>query len=92
MVTLYHISNSPSWAKSIDEGKSGGKKLDELARPINPDLSKNNRKDDVYGDGRRGDDLGPGFYDTRINAERSKRNHIRQLEALGYKVTLQPAA
>ena len=29
---------------------------------------------------------------TRINAERSKRNHIRQLEALGYTVTLQPAA
>jgi transposase len=37
-------------------------------------------------------DLGPGFYDTRIDAERRKRNHIRQLEALGYKVTLQPAA
>ena len=37
-------------------------------------------------------DLGPGFYDTRINAERRKRNHLRQLEALGYKVTLQPAA
>jgi transposase len=37
-------------------------------------------------------DLGPGFYDTRSNAERSKRNHVRQLEALGYKVTLQPAA
>jgi transposase len=37
-------------------------------------------------------DLGPGFYDTRINAERTKRNHVRQLEALGYKVTLQPAA
>jgi transposase len=37
-------------------------------------------------------DLGPGFYDTRINADRAKRNHIRQLEALGYKVTLQPAA
>jgi transposase len=36
-------------------------------------------------------DLGPGFYDTRINAERRKRNHIRQLEALGYKVTLEPA-
>jgi transposase len=36
-------------------------------------------------------DLGPGFYDTRIDAERRKRNHIRQLEALGYKVTLQPA-
>jgi transposase len=37
-------------------------------------------------------DLGPGFYDTRINPERAKRNHIRQLEALGYQVTLQPAA
>jgi transposase len=37
-------------------------------------------------------DLGSGFYDTRINAERAKRNHVRQLEALGYKVTLQPAA
>ena len=37
-------------------------------------------------------DLGASFYDTRINAERKKHNHIRQLEALGYKVTLQPAA
>jgi transposase len=37
-------------------------------------------------------DLGTGFYDTPINAERVKRNHIRQLEVLGYKVTLQPAA
>ena len=33
-------------------------------------------------------DLGPDFYDTRIGPERKKRNHIRQLEALGYKVTL----
>ncbi len=37
-------------------------------------------------------DLGAGFYDTRINPERIKRNHVRQLEALGYKVTLEPAA
>jgi transposase len=37
-------------------------------------------------------DLGPGFYDTRINPERRRRNHVRQLEALGYKVTLEPAA
>jgi transposase len=37
-------------------------------------------------------DLGPGFYDTQINAERRKRNHVRQLEALGYRVTLEPAA
>jgi transposase len=37
-------------------------------------------------------DLGSDFYDTRINPEHRKRNHIRQLEALGYKVTLEPAA
>ena len=37
-------------------------------------------------------DVGNGFYDTRINPERRKRNHIRQLQALGYKVTLEPAA
>ena len=37
-------------------------------------------------------DPGSDFYDTRINPERRKRNHIRQLEALGYKVTLEPAA
>jgi transposase len=37
-------------------------------------------------------DLGSGFYDQRINPERRKRAHIRQLEALGYKVTLEPAA
>jgi hypothetical protein len=29
---------------------------------------------------------------ARIDPERRKRNHIRQLEALGYKVTLDPAA
>jgi transposase len=37
-------------------------------------------------------DLGAGFYNTRINPERAKRNHVRQLEALGYKVTLDPTA
>ena len=37
-------------------------------------------------------DLGPSFYDTRINPERRKRTHVHQLEALGYKVTLEPAA
>jgi transposase len=37
-------------------------------------------------------DLGPGFYDTRIDADRKRRNHVRQLEALGYQVTLEPAA
>ena len=37
-------------------------------------------------------DLGPGFYNTRIDAEHNKRNHVRQLQALGYKVSLQPVA
>ena len=37
-------------------------------------------------------DLGSGFYDSHLNTSNKKRNHIRQLEALGYKVTLEPAA
>jgi transposase len=37
-------------------------------------------------------DLGSDFYDKRINPERKKQAHIHQLEALGYKVTLEPAA
>jgi transposase len=37
-------------------------------------------------------DLGADFYNTHTNTERRKRNHIRQLEALGYKVLLEPAA
>ena len=41
---------------------------------------------------RRYHDIGPEFYDNRIGPERRKRNHIRQLEALGYTVTLTPAA
>jgi hypothetical protein len=34
----------------------------------------------------------PGQAEQRINPERRKRAHIHQLEALGYKVTLEPAA
>jgi transposase len=41
---------------------------------------------------RRYTDLGPDFFDQRVRPERRKQNHIRQLEALGYKVTLEPAA
>jgi transposase len=37
-------------------------------------------------------DLGSDFYATRIDSERRKLTHIRQLEALGYTVTLEPAA
>ena len=36
-------------------------------------------------------DLGPDFYDTHISNSRKARNHVRQLQALGYKVTLEPA-
>jgi len=37
-------------------------------------------------------DLGSDFYDKRIDPTRRKQAHIHHLEALGYKVTLQPAA
>jgi hypothetical protein len=37
-------------------------------------------------------DLGSDFYHTRISPDRNKRDHIRHLEAFGYKVTLEPAA
>jgi hypothetical protein len=37
-------------------------------------------------------DLGPDFYDTRGGTKRAIRNHIRGLQALGYTVTLHPAA
>jgi transposase len=37
-------------------------------------------------------DLGSDFYDKRIDPERRKRAHVHQLEALGYKVTIEPAA
>jgi len=37
-------------------------------------------------------DLGADYYDTHLNTSNKKRNHVRQLEALGYKVTLEPAA
>jgi len=41
---------------------------------------------------RRYTDLGPAFFDQHVHAERRARNHVRQLEALGYKVTLAPVA
>ena len=34
----------------------------------------------------------PGFYDTRGGPQRAIRNHVHHLEALGYQVTLHPAA
>jgi transposase len=37
-------------------------------------------------------DLGSGFYATRIDSDRRRRNHVRQLEALGYTVILERTA
>ena len=37
-------------------------------------------------------DLGAGFYANRIDKAKKARNHIRQLQALGFTVTLAPAA
>jgi transposase len=37
-------------------------------------------------------DLGAGYYTSRIDKDRKTRSHVRQLEALGYTVTLAPAA
>jgi transposase len=37
-------------------------------------------------------DLGADHYDRHIDTATKKRNHIRQLEALGYRVTVEPAA
>ena len=37
-------------------------------------------------------DLGPGYYESRVNRNRSTRNHVRELQAMGYKVILEPAA
>ena len=37
-------------------------------------------------------DLGPDHYDRHVNTSAKRHNHVRQLEALGYRVTLDPAA
>jgi transposase len=37
-------------------------------------------------------DLGPGYYQARTDKDRKVRNHIRQIEALGFTVTIAPAA
>ncbi|MGH3550589.1 MAG: hypothetical protein ACRDQU_21215 [Pseudonocardiaceae bacterium] len=37
-------------------------------------------------------DLGPEYHTTRIYTTRKIRNHISQLTALGFRVTLEPAA
>jgi len=36
-------------------------------------------------------DLGADYYSSRIDKNRKTRSHVRQLQALGYAVTLTPA-
>jgi transposase len=43
-------------------------------------------------DNARFADLGSDYYDSRTNPQRRVRNHVRELQALGYTVTLNPAA
>ena len=40
----------------------------------------------------RFNDLGPDHYDKRVSTTAKRRTHLRGLEALGFKVTLEPAA
>ena len=42
--------------------------------------------------GARYHDLGPDYHARRIDTERRVRNHLAQLAALGYRVTVEPAA
>jgi transposase len=35
-------------------------------------------------------DLGPGYYEHKADVRRQARNHVRGLERLGYKVTIEP--
>ena len=37
-------------------------------------------------------DLGPNYFDSRVNLNRKMRNHVRELQNLGYRVTLEPVA
>ena len=37
-------------------------------------------------------DLGPGYYQARLDTDRKLRNHIRQIQALGFDVTITKAA
>ena len=37
-------------------------------------------------------DLGADYYDTQTSRNRKVRHHLRELQELGYRVTLEPAA
>ncbi len=37
-------------------------------------------------------DLGTGYYQARLDTDRKLKNHIRQIQALGFAVTITKAA
>jgi transposase len=37
-------------------------------------------------------DLGPGYYQARLDTDRKLKNHIRQIQALGFAVTITKSA
>lgn len=63
MVTLYHITGSAHWGKTIASKKAQGLTHDQLGGfAIDPERMLKERKNGQIG--RGGDDLGPGFYTT----------------------------
>lgn len=46
----------------------------------------------VLAEGTTYEELGPDYFERRTDAEARQRQLVRQLEALGHKVTLEPAA
>jgi hypothetical protein len=65
-----------SWERSSADIAELDRNIDEAIAPFAPAVD---RLDEITGVGRTA-------------ARRRTRNHVRQLEALGYKVTSQPAA
>jgi hypothetical protein len=86
MITLYHLSGAKGWADKVAKAKGDGKSFDELgSAKIDPDLVKKMRAKDPQGDGRGGDDLGPGFYTT------DSKDFIDEYMAKNYKDNPQAA-
>ena len=46
----------------------------------------------ILAEGTTYEELGPDYFERRTDAEARQRQLVRQLEALGHKVTLEPAA
>ncbi len=94
---------SPSSARASRCGRAGGR-LARRPKDLPPSPSRLNRGYNraprgaliawhlLANPAARNNDLGAGYYASRIDKDRKARNHVRQLEALGFTVTLAPAA